>query len=116
MSEEKQKVVSRFNPKKALFLFGSIIVILTMFLVDNDGGLIKNLPFGATTVSYLVYMSSGIVGVGILYMCERTLFYTINYMQVVKKAMEDSTGAGLVALAISLHMVAVAIVLSAIWN
>ena len=116
MSEDKVEKVTRFNPRKALFLFGSLFVIITMFLVDHDGGLIKDLPFGSSTVTYLVYMSTGIVGVGILYICERALFYAINYLQVVKKAMEHPIGAGLVAVAIPLQMVAVAIVLSAIWN
>lgn len=110
---EKEKVV---NVRSIFLGLGSLIVIIAMFLTDPDGGIVQNLPFGSSTATFLIYLSTAIIGVGLLYLCERALFYYVDYFEVYKKAMTTENGPGLVMLAISLQMVAVAIVFNALLN
>lgn len=102
---------------KTIFLGGgSFLVILAMYLTDPDKGLIRNLPFGSSTTTFLIYLCTAIIGVGLLYLCERALFYYVNYYEVYTKALKTENGPGLIMLAISLQMVAVAIIFNAMLN
>lgn len=108
---EKEKVINI----RSLFLgFGSLFVVLVMLLTEADGGLIQNLPFGSSTATFLIYLSTAVVGVGVLYLCERALFYYVDYFAVYKKAMNTENGPGMIMVAISLQMIAVAIVFNAL--
>lgn len=110
---EKEKVV---NVRSIFLGLGSIIVIIAMFLTDQDGGIIQDLPFGSSTATFLIYLSTAIIGVGLLYLCERALFYYVDYYDVYKKALLTENGPGMIMVAISLQMIAVAIVFNALLN
>lgn len=110
---DKKKVI---DARKTLFGIGIPFIILIMFLTDPDKGILNDVGFGSTTISTLIFLAQGVLGVGILYLCERAMFYLVDWMEVYRKAMQTENGPGMILIAISISLVAVAITLAAIWN
>lgn len=110
MSEKSKK---QLNARTLLFGIGTIIVVLSMLITDPDAKLIQNLPFGSSTVTFFVYLGTTVLGVGILYLCEKALFFYVNYYELYKSARSTPQSSAQMAMAISLQLIAVAIVIHA---
>lgn len=107
---------TKLNVRTIFFGVGSIIVILAMLLTDPDGGLIQNLPFGSSTATFLIYLSTCFIGIALLYLCERVMFSYVIYQDVYNRALKTENGPGMIMIAISLQSIAFALVFIALYK
>lgn len=94
-------------------LIFSILVILALIGTDPDSGFIQSLPFGAGALSYVALLLPAVLFVTLIHISRRGLFDYIDLSEVVKKAMENSTGAGLVFLGVCVAMLAISVAILA---
>lgn len=80
-----------------LLLVGTLIVMLSLYLTDPDKG--------ASTVIWLVGMSTGLVAVAMSHLVRKGLFDYLDMGEIMRKAVQESTGAGLVFLGLCLVIV-----------
>jgi len=92
---------------------GGFLTLLVLLMSDPDGGLIKNLPFGAGTLSILIVLVSSILYIGVLHLGRKSLIDYINLEQYFKKALLTPEGAGLALIGVGLMMVSIALVILA---
>lgn len=92
---------------------GSLFVILIWLLTDPDTGLITSLPIGASTVATLVILLKSVLYVGVLHLSRKALCDYLNMEKIFTRAAQSAEGAGLVAISVSLLMIAIAIVMFA---
>lgn len=104
---------SRLRFSRLFIGLGSLIVIIAMFLTDPDSGLIQGLPFGGNTVTYLLFVASSIVGIGILYLSVRACFDYVDPEELYKKIKTEPLAASLFVVARSIYAVGIAIVIYA---
>ena len=76
---------------------------------DPDNGFISNLPFGSSVIAMLVLLARLPVYAFALHLTRRALVDYLDLKTVMHKACETSTGAGLVALAVSVMMLSISI-------
>jgi multisubunit Na+/H+ antiporter MnhB subunit len=84
------------------FMFvGTGVVLLALFLSDPDGGILQNLPFGGSTIAGLLVFSKAILALAFAHYGRKALFdYPEgDFQTTAAKALEGSTGAGLLAIA-----------------
>ncbi|MCK9516974.1 MAG: hypothetical protein M0Q87_13195 [Ottowia sp.] len=92
---------------------GSLLVILIWLLTDPDMGIISNMGFGASTVATLVILLKSVLYVAVLHLSRKALSDYLDMETVFKKAMETSEGAGRATMAVSIMMLAIAVVMFA---
>lgn len=92
---------------------GSILVTIVLLMSDPDSGLVKNLPFGAGTLSFMIILISSILYIGLLHLGRKALFDYINLEEYFKKAKLTSEGSGQALIAVGLFSIAIAIVILA---
>ena len=99
--------------RNVFLLIGGLLVIIIMLLSDPDGGLINNLPFGATTLSTLIVLVISILFIAMLHLGRRALLDYIDLSEIIKKAVQTSDGAGMVVIGVGLIMISIAITILA---
>lgn len=99
--------------RNVFLLVGGLLVLIILLLSDPDGGLINNLPFGASTLTLLISLVVSILYIGMLHAGRKALLDYINLEDIIKKAVQTSDGAGLVTIGIGLMMISIAIVVFA---
>jgi hypothetical protein len=92
---------------------GSILVMAVLLLSDPDSGLVKNLPFGAGTLSFLIILVSSVLYIGVLHLGRKALFDYIDLEEYFKKAKLSPEGAGYALISVGLFSIAIAIVILA---
>lgn len=104
----------KFKFSNIYMVFGSIFVILAMFLTDDNGGIIRNLPFGSSTITFLLFASASVVGVSVFYISWKACMDYVNFRDIYKKIMEDKGGlpAALFYVGTSIFAVAISNVVS----
>lgn len=95
------------------FVFGVILAILLTLVADPDSGVGLKLPFGASTVSFLIYLFSTVLYVGIHHISLKACFDYFNMFETIQTAVSTPVGAGLVVIGVGLHAIAIALVLIA---
>jgi hypothetical protein len=84
------------------FMLGGIVVVLvSLFATDPDSNLLQALPFGGSTIAGLLIFSKALLALAFAHYGRKVLFdYPEGDFQVTAaKALEGSTGAGLLAVA-----------------
>jgi len=94
-------------------ILGSVVVLLSYLLTDPNAGLLTDLPVGADTIVLLLSLAKVTWFVATLHGARRALTDYIDFQTVFNKAMESSEGAGRAMMAVSIIMVAIAIVILA---
>lgn len=82
-------------------LGGVLIVLLSLFATDPDSNILQALPFGGSTIAGLLIFSKALLALAFAHYGRKVLFdYPEgDFQATAKKALEGSTGAGLLALA-----------------
>ncbi len=97
-----------------LFLgFGSFLVFLIYVLSDPDLGWFKNLPIGSGALSTIIVLLASVMYVGFLHLSRKALFDYLDFQEIAERAKQTSIGAGLLAVAISIAMVAISLAIMA---
>jgi hypothetical protein len=94
-------------------IIGTILTVLIWLLTDPDSGIIQSLHYGSSLVATLVILFKSILYVGVLHISRKALCDYLDLELVCKKAMQTEHGAGLVAIAVSIIMLSIAIVMYA---
>lgn len=105
----KKKIKFRY----VFMLIGAILVTASLFLSEYDVGLVQNLPFGASTITYLIFISTPILGVGLLYLSKIANFDYVNFKKVFEKCAEDRTSLAIWFVGASIQILAIAVVINA---
>lgn len=92
---------------------GSALVTAVLLMSDPDSGFVRNLPFGAGTLSFLIILVSSILYVGLLHLSRKGLFDYLDLEEYFKKAKLSPEGAGMALIAVGLFSIAIAIVILA---
>ena len=85
-------------------MFGSGAVLLALFASDPDIGFLQNLPFGGSTLAGLLVFTKAILALAFAHYGRKALFdYPEgDFQKAAAKALESSTGAGLLAIAFAI--------------
>ncbi len=92
---------------------GGIFVMLSWILTDPDLGIIQNLPVGSSTIAMIIVLLKTVLYIGMLHCSRVALFDYLVLGDIIKKAIEEPKGAGLVFIGIGLAMVSIAITILA---
>ena len=92
---------------------GSALVTTVLIMSDPDSVLVRNLPFGAGTLSFLIILVSSILYIGLLHFGRKALFDYLDLEEYFKKAKMTSEGSGSALIAVGLFSIAIAIVILA---
>lgn len=99
---------------RTVFLgIGSVLVLALLLLSDPSEGLLKQLPFGSSTLGLLLNLAISVLYVGFLYLARRGLLDFADTEDLYKKALETPQGAGLYFIGIGLYSVAISIAILA---
>lgn len=107
---------SKFRFRNVYMLGGSILVLLITLITDPDSEIIQNLGFGSGAIASIVILVKSILYVAMLHFSRRALFDYFDFEECIKQGMRTSDGAGRIAIAISIAMLAIAIVIFAATN
>lgn len=99
--------------RHAFLGLGSVLTILVLFLSDPDAGFIRNLPFGAGTLSVLLILVTSILYIGLLHIARRGLLDYIDLEVYFKKALQTPEGAGMALIGVGLIMISISLVIMA---
>lgn len=99
--------------RHAFLGLGSVLTILVLLMSDPDGGFVKNLPFGAGTLSILITLVISILYIGVLHLARKALADYIDLEQYFKKALQTPEGAGLAIIGVGLMMISIGLVIMA---
>lgn len=99
--------------RHAFLGLGSLLTVFVLLMSDPDAGLIRNLPFGAGTLSVLIILVTSILYIGVLHLARKALADYIDLEQYFKKALATPEGAGLAIIGVGLMMVSIAIAILA---
>ena len=92
---------------------GSVLVLLVLLLSDPDSGLIKNMSFGAGTLTLIITLTISVLYIGTLHLGRKGLIDYIDLEQYFKKAILSPEGAGLAIIGVGLIMISIALVILA---
>lgn len=92
---------------------GSLLVVAVLLLSDPDSGFIRNLPFGAGTLSILIILVSSILYIGLLHLARKALVDYIDLEQYFRKALMTPEGSGMALIAVAVMMLSISIVVLA---
>lgn len=92
---------------------GGFLVLLILLITDPDGGILKNIPFGSSTLSLLIILLASILYIGMLHLARKSLVDYINLEEYFKKALMTPEGAGLALIGVGLIMVSISLVILA---
>lgn len=92
---------------------GSLGVVMLWLLTDPDLGIINNLAFGGSLLATLIIPTKAVIYITILHISRKALCDYVDLEKVYNKALGSTEGAGQLAIAISLLMIAAAIVIYA---
>ena len=109
--EVKPKYKLKFS--HGYMFIGSLIVIMLWLFTDPDNNIIRNLPFGASTIATIVLLLKTILYVTMLHFSRHALTDYIDLELVFNKAMETADGAGKVFIGISILSLALSILIYA---
>lgn len=102
---------SRF--RNVYMVYFGIVVLLLMIVSDPDNGLIQQLPFGASQVATLILMSRVVLYAALFHITRRGLFDYVNYREFLSQSLKGNMAAAIGALAISVAMIPVAMLIVA---
>lgn len=100
-------------------VLGSFLVIFLWLLTDPDSGIIQSLPFGASTIALIIITLKSFLYVAVLHLSRKALFDypEADFQKLAKRALGSPQGAGSFAVAMSLVMIAISIlILAAVSN
>lgn len=80
--------------RNLMLIFGSLIVFSALFVTDPDKGV--------NTGIWLLSVSTGLVAVAMAHLSRKALFDYLDMGEIMRKAIQESTGAGLVFLGLCL--------------
>ena len=92
---------------------GSILVILLWLITDPDTGIIQNMPIGASVLATIVILLKSILYITLLHLSRKAMFDYLRMDLLFKKASDTAEGSGFALIAISLTMLAIALVMHA---
>lgn len=95
--------------------FGAILVVAMLFATDPDGGLVQHLPFGSTTVAWLILVLRGLLVCTLAHITICSFFSwnpAADLVTLVRNAAVTPTGAGLALIAIAIILFGVLSVFS----
>ena len=92
---------------------GGLLTFLVLLMSDPDGGFVRNLPFGAGTLSTIIILVSSILYIGLLHVARKGLFDYLDLEVYFKKALQTPEGAGQALISVGLFVIAIAIVILA---
>lgn len=92
---------------------GGLLVFIILLATDPDGGILKNIPFGSSTLSLLIILLTSILYIGMLHLGRKGLIDYINLEEYFKKALMTPEGSGLALIAVGLIMISVSLVILA---
>lgn len=87
-----------------------VLVLLLLLLTDPDSGLIDNLPFGATTLAYIIFCFKSVLGIIFLHVSRKGLMDYIDLKLFYDKAISSSEGAGLATIGVGLVFLSIALI------
>ena len=92
---------------------GGFLVFLLLLITDPDGGILKNIPFGSSTLSLIIILLTSILYIGMLHLARKGIVDYIDLEEYFKKALMTPEGAGLALIAVGLIMVSISLVILA---
>lgn len=92
---------------------GSILVLLLWILTDPDTGIIQHMPIGASTLATLVILLKSVLYITLLHSARKAMFDYLRMDLLFKKASDTAEGSGYALIAISISMLAIALVMYA---
>jgi len=91
-----------------------IMVLILLLLTDPDSGLIDNLPFGATTLGYVLFCFKSVLGVIFLHVSRKALMDYVDLNALFDKATTSSEGSGLAIIGVGLIYLSIALIFLAV--
>ena len=92
---------------------GSFLVLVLLFLTDPDT--VKyNLPFGASTIAYLILLARFVILITMMHCGRRALSDYIDVSEVYNKAKQTCEGAGMVFIGVSIMMLSISLLILAV--
>ena len=99
--------------RDTFLIIGAVFVTILYILTDPNLHILKNMPFGASTLVLLTTLLKSVWYVGFLYVSIRAILDRIDLEQLFENADKTPEGSARVLIAISIMMVAIAIVIYA---
>lgn len=94
-------------------IVGTILVLVFWTATDPDLGLITGMSYGASTIASLAILAKGVLYITLLHYSRKGLLDYIDLKEYFLKAKESSGGAGMALIAVSIIMLAIAVVIYA---
>lgn len=101
--------MNKLRFRNVYMVLGSFLVLCVWVLSDPDAGLIRDLPFGASTVATVIILLKSVLYVGMLHISRKALIDYVDLKPYFDKALQTSEGAGRALIAVSLIMIAIAL-------
>ncbi len=104
-ADEGEDYKLSYTLRRWYMFLGAAITVLILLMTDPDGGLVQHLPFGATTISWIIQVTRGLFIVSLAHITVSAITSwnpAAEILRLVRKASETSTGAGLAALAMAI--------------
>jgi len=101
---------------RSVFIGLMLIIPVTLWLLtDPDSGIIENIPFGGGLISVLTAFSISMLGIALIYLSRKGMhdYPVADFEQLGKTAVRTPEGAASYAIAISIKVLAYAIVIAA---
>lgn len=106
---------SVFRLRNCFLAGGSLAVLALLILTDPDAGYFAGiLPFGSTTLVWLISLARGIVAVAFAHYSRKALFdyKEADLANILRNSLKTSTGSGLAFLGICIVLVGLLMVFS----
>jgi hypothetical protein len=111
MKDKLMSIITR--PRYWLFAVLLITIPLMDYLFNTDSGVIDNLPFGASLITYMILLGRATLAVLALHWL-LTYIFDCEYLDLVKMSKAYPENNGQYAIALGLIAVAFAIVIQAV--
>lgn len=99
---------------RSIYIIGGGLFSLLLWLItDPDTGIVQNMKIGASTLMTITILLKSVLYVIMLHLSRKALFDYLDLSAIIDKAKQSSEGAGMVAIAIGLIMIAIALVIGA---
>ena len=94
---------------------GGTLVLMILFLTDPDT-LKYNLPFGASTIAQLITLAQVVLLVVVAHWSRNAMLPYVRAYELYIKAKQTPEGAGMYFIGVSLHAIAIAILIFAAYK
>ena len=110
---EKYAKKNIFRFRNLFLVVGTLLVLTLWVLADPDLGIIQGLRIGSSTIATLLFMTKGILAIGILYICTKGMMdYPISdFEKLGMRAVKSPEGAGLYSIAVAIKTLAFALII-----